>query len=334
MAAQTILVTGGAGYIGSLLVRQLLEKGYDVRVVDILRAGGESIIALLGHSRFSFQNADVRDEEAMIQALHGVWGVVHLAAVVGDPACANEPDLARQVNLEATRCLYALAEQAGVHRFVFSSTCSNYGKMEAEDGYVDESSPLRPVSLYAETKVAAESYLLGQPRDNRCKPTALRFATVYGISPRVRFDLTVNHFTKDLVLGRELVVYGGQFWRPYCHVRDLARSVEVVLAAEAGTVGFEVFNVGDTRENYQKQQICELILREVPEARIRYVHKAEDPRDYRVRFDKIKALLGFEVTRSVQDGIREIKHLLENGFILDPDDTKYYNAVTRHVPAT
>lgn len=333
MTAQTILVTGGAGYIGSLLVRQLLEKGYDVRVVDILRAGGESLIALLDHPRFSFQHADVRDEEAMAQALQDVWGVVHLAAVVGDPACAHEPDLAQHVNLEATKRLYWLAEQGGVHRFVFSSTCSNYGKMEAEDSYVDESSPLRPVSLYAETKVAAESYLLGQPRDNCCKPTALRFATVYGISPRVRFDLTVNHFTKDLVLGRELVVFGGQFWRPYCHVRDLARSVEVVLSAEAEAVGFEVFNVGATRENHQKQQICKLVQREVPDARIRYVHKDEDPRDYRVRFDKIKAHLGFEITRNVPDGIREIKHLLENGFILNPDDPKYYNIVPTHVPA-
>lgn len=304
-----------------------------MRVVDTLRAGGESLIPLLGHPRFSFQHTDVRDEARMLDALQDVWGVVHLAAIVGDPACAEEPELARQVNLEATKRLYLLAEQAGVRRFVFSSTCSNYGKMEAENSYVDESSPLRPVSLYAETKVAAESYLLGRPRANCCKPTALRFATVYGISPRVRFDLTVNHFTKDLVLGRELVIFGGQFWRPYCHVRDLARSVEKVLSAEAESVGFEVFNVGATSENYQKQQICELVQREVPGARVRYVHKEEDPRDYRVRFDKIRARLGFEVTRRVHDGIKEIKHILENGFILNPDDPKYYNIVPTHVPA-
>jgi nucleoside-diphosphate-sugar epimerase len=153
----------------------------------------------------------------------------------------------------------------------------------------------------------------------------LRFATVYGKSPRMRFDLTVNEFTKELALQRELVIFGEQFWRPYCHVVDLARAVVVALEAPASAVGFDVFNVGDTHENYSKQMIADLLRQEIPQARIRYVVKNDDPRDYRVNFDKIRNRLGFQLTRKVIDGIREVKMLVANGLISNPDDAKYYN---------
>jgi nucleoside-diphosphate-sugar epimerase len=324
-----VLVTGGAGYIGSLLVRQLLEKGYLVRVIDNLRFGGESLIEVLEHPRFEFIKADIRDEAAMQRALKDVWAVVHMAAIVGDPACAKEPELTKATNLAASKRLYALCEAAGLERFVFASTCSNYGKMPDPGGFVDETSPLRPVSLYAETKVAFEEFLLGQDPANQCKPTCLRFATVYGVSPRIRFDLTVNEFSKELALGRELVVFGEQFWRPYCHVRDLARSAVAVLEANPNKVAFEVFNVGATSENYQKQSIVELIKKELPEAKVRYVQKNEDPRDYRVRFEKIRECLGFELSRTVPEGIHEIIRLVQQGFILNPDDPKYFNVIAK-----
>jgi nucleoside-diphosphate-sugar epimerase len=198
--------------------------------------------------------------------------------------------------------------------------------MEDPDSFVDETSTLAPVSLYAETKVAVEQYLLDQPRSNRCKPTSLRFSTVYGLSPRPRFDLTVNEFTKELALGRELVVFGEQFWRPYCHVVDLCRSVLAVLDAEVEKVAFDVFNVGDTRENYQKQMIVDEILKQLPESRIRYVAKNEDPRDYRVSFEKIKNRLGFCITKTVPDGIRQIIQVVQDGFIPDPDTKEYRNS--------
>lgn len=329
---KTVLVTGGAGYIGSVLVRQLLEKGYQVRVVDLLRSGGESILALLEHPDFEFIKGDIRDIALMQEHLQGVYAVAHLAAIVGDPACAREPGVARSINLEGSKQLYQLCEDAGVKRFVFASTCSNYGKMEG-DAFLQEDAPLRPVSLYAETKVAVEKHLLGQPASNTCKPTCLRFSTVYGLSPRVRFDLTVNQFTKELVLGRELVVFGEQFWRPYCHVQDLALSVVTIIKAEEETVAFDVFNVGDNTQNYQKQQIVDVILDEVPDARVSYVKKVEDPRDYRVDFTKINERLGFEITRRVPDGIREIKQVLTDGFILDPEDPRYYNIAPAEVNA-
>src|SRR5690606_20270665 len=141
----------------------LLDKGYHVRGVDVLRFGGESLLGVLDHERFEFQKVDVRDSRAMAATMDGVWAVVHLAAIVGDPACRQEPELARETNLEASKTLYELANDAGVRRLVFASTCSNYGKMTDPNAYVDETSELQPVSLYAETKVAVEQYLLGQP---------------------------------------------------------------------------------------------------------------------------------------------------------------------------
>lgn len=323
--SKKILVTGGAGYIGSVLTRQLLEKGYHVRVLDSLMYGGEPIIDMLNYPNFEFVKGDVRNVEDVKKAVAGIDCIAHLAAIVGDPACAQDPELSRSTNLEGSKLLYNEANAAGVQKFVFASTCSNYGKMDDPEAFVTEESKLAPVSLYAETKVATEQYLLAQPKDSNCKPTCLRFSTVYGLSLRPRFDLTVNEFTKELALGRELVVFGEQFWRPYCHVYDLARSVVTVIEADADKVAFDVFNVGDTTENYQKQMIVDEIIKQIPDAKVKYVSKNEDPRDYRVNFSKIKEQLGFELMFTVPKGISQIKEVLDAGFIVNPDDNKYKN---------
>ena len=323
--SKQVLVTGGAGYIGSVLTRQLIEKGYKVRIIDNLMYGGEPIIDLLTHPNFDFVKGDVRNEADVRKALSGVDFIAHLAAIVGDPACAQQPDVAKTTNVEASKLLYTVANEMGVERMVFASTCSNYGKMEDPDKFVTEESQLAPVSLYAETKVAVEQFLLGQSKSNKCKPTCLRFSTVYGLSLRPRFDLTVNEFAKELALERELVIFGEQFWRPYCHVYDLARSVVTVLEAPAEVVAFDVFNVGDTTENYQKKMIVDEVMKELPNSKIKYVSKNEDPRDYRVSFQKIKDKLGFEIMFKVPDGIRQIIKTVNDGFILNPDDSKYKN---------
>lgn len=323
--SKRILVTGGAGYIGSVLTRQLLEKGYNVRVLDSLMYGGEPIIDMFNYPNFEFVKGDVRNRADVERAMENIDCVAHLAAIVGDPACAVDPELSRTVNLEGSKLLYEVANAKGAKKFVFASTCSNYGKMDDPGAFVNEESKLAPVSLYAETKVATEQFLLSQPKDNSCKPTCLRFSTVYGLSLRPRFDLTVNEFTKELALGRELVVFGEQFWRPYCHVYDLARSVVTVIEAPEEKVAFDVFNVGDTRENYQKQMIVDEIKKQIPDAKVTYVSKNEDPRDYRVEFTKIKEKLGFELMFTVPDGVKQIKEVLEAGFILNPDDNKYKN---------
>jgi nucleoside-diphosphate-sugar epimerase len=322
---QKVLVTGGA-YIGSILVRLLLKEGYLVKVLDNLRFGGEAIVELLNDDNFDFQKGDVRNQEDIREALKNVDFVVNLAAIVGDPACKAEPELARETNFVATKQLYQLANDFGVKRFVFASTCSNYGRSKNPEDYMDENSELAPVSLYAETKVDTEKFLLSQPKENTTKPTCLRFATVYGLSPRIRFDLTVNEFTKELALGRELEIFGEQFWRPYCHVQDLARSVVKVLESNEENVAFNVFNVGNTNENYTKKMLAEELAKQIPSAKIKYVKKDEDPRDYCVSFEKINKQLGFETTKTVPEGIAQIKKTVEEKFLQDPDSQKYRNS--------
>ena len=210
-------------------------------------------------------------------------------------------------------------------RFVFASTCSNYGKVPG-DGFVNEESTLSPVSIYAELKVMFERYLLESKTRKDFIPTALRFATVYGLSPRIRFDLTVNEFTREVALGKQLDIYGEQFWRPYCHVEDLARGCILTLESPPEKVRNNVFGVGDTGENYQKAMLAEELLKIDPAAKIRFVSKSEDPRDYRVDFSKIKNELGFEISKRVPDGIREIYRILKDGIISDPYSKSYQNS--------
>jgi nucleoside-diphosphate-sugar epimerase len=320
-----VLVSGGAGYIGSVLVRQLLMKGYFVKVIDKLNFGGEAILDLLNEPNFSFQKGDIRKREDLELALQDMDYAVHLASIVGDPACAKEPEVARTTNEDGSKLFYTVANEKGVGRFVFASTCSNYGRMSEPGGFVDEDSKLAPVSLYAETKVAVENFLLSQSTKNICKPTCLRFSTVYGLSPRPRFDLTVNEFTKELAMNRELVIFGEQFWRPYCHVVDLARSVISVIEAPEEKVAFDVFNVGDTNENYQKKMIVDEIKKQLPDCKIKYVSRNEDPRDYRVKFSKIQERLNFKITKDVPEGIKDIIKSIHEGFYQNPDDSKYKN---------
>lgn len=320
-----VLVTGGAGYIGSVLVKLLLDRGYFVRVLDNLSFGGEAIVELLNHENFDFIKGDIRERKDLETAMKGIDYVAHLASIVGDPACAVNPELTKDINLNGAKLTYQVANEMGIERFVFASTCSNYGKMADANAFVDENSELKPVSLYAETKVEFEQYLLSQPKSNAAKPTCLRFSTVYGLSPRIRFDLTVNEFTKELAMGRELVVFGEQFWRPYCHVIDLSRGVIAAFEADSEIVAFNVYNVGDTSENYQKQMIVDEIVKQIPDAKIKFVKRDEDPRDYRVNFDKIKNELGFAITKRVPEGISQTIKVIRDGFLTDPDDQKYKN---------
>lgn len=319
-----VLVTGGAGYIGSSLTPLLLEAGHDVRVFDRLVHGGESLLGVWTHPKFEFVNGDIRDRGALEKSVTDCDAVVHLAAIVGDPACAREPELARAVNLESSLALIDLSRKAGVERFVFASTCSNYGKMKDPNSFVNEESELSPVSLYAETKVAVEKLLLQSAGDGWC-PTPLRFATVFGVSPRMRFDLTVNEFTMEMITKKHLIVFGEQFWRPYVHVFDAARAIALVLQSSREVVAGRVFNVGSTEQNLQKQQIVELIRPLAPDARIEFVHKNEDPRDYRVCFDRILTELGYKTTRSVVDGIVEVAKLIRAGAISNLADSRYRN---------
>ena len=321
-----ILVTGGAGYVGSTLVPLLLAEGHTVRVLDSLLHGGESLLGVWAHPAFQFTRGDIRDRSEIQQAVSGCDAVVHLAAIVGDPACAREPDVSRAVNLDGSLALLEESRKAGVRRFVFASTCSNYGKMSDPTKYVDEDSELSPVSLYAETKVAVEKALLqSYDKGANWSPTPLRFATVFGVSTRMRFDLTVNEFTMEMLTKKHLVVFGEQFWRPYIHVRDAARGIKLVLESAPSKIAGKVFNVGSTEQNFQKQQLVEMIRPHVPDAVIEYVRKTEDPRDYRVSFARIADQLDFKITRTVAEGIQEVSALVRNDILSDFTEKRFRN---------
>lgn len=319
-----VLVTGGAGYVGAEAVAALLDAGREVRVLDSLLHRQDRIAEMLEGKGADVRVGNVVDPEARQAALQGMEAVVHLAAIVGDPACARDPEVARKTNVEATRALVEDAGAAGVGHFVFASTCSNYGRMSDPEAPVDEDAPLAPVSLYAEQKVEIEKMLLagdpGQP-----PATCLRFATVYGAAPRMRFDLTVNEFTRELWADRDLEVFGEQFWRPYVHVRDAGRAIARVLEAGPDEVGGDVFNVGDSDENYRKLDLVKIISAAIPRGEVNFVHRDEDPRDYKVSFAKVGERLGFELTMRVPDGVREVAAGLDDEAFGDPFDSRHRN---------
>jgi nucleoside-diphosphate-sugar epimerase len=320
-----ILVTGGCGYIGALVVEELLAEGEEVRVLDALIHGQGEIAARQERAGAQSIRADLRDPDARGRALEGVEAVVHLAAIVGDPACAADPELSEQVNVRATRALVSDARKLGAERFIFASTCSNYGRMADPTAPIDEDGELRPVSLYAKQKVGIETLLLASEESDAMLATCLRFATVYGVGPRMRFDLTVNEFTRDLWADRDLEVFGEQFWRPYVHVRDAARAVRGVLQAPASRVAGQVFNVGRSTENYRKLDLVEQIRGQIDRGRVSYVSRADDPRDYKVSFEKIRVELGYETLMTVHSGVAEVLGALDAGSFDDPFDERYRN---------
>jgi nucleoside-diphosphate-sugar epimerase len=318
------LVTGGAGYIGLLVADELLEAGREVTVLDVLLHGQADRAVELRERGVDVIEGDIRDPEARARALQGAESVVHLAAIVGDPACARDPALAQAVNVDASKALAADAARSGVEHFVMASTCSNYGRMADPTVPIDETGVLAPVSLYAEQKVAVEQHLLAlDPAPFAV--TCLRFATVYGVAPRMRFDLTVNEFTRDLWADRRLEVFGEQFWRPYVHVRDAARGVRAVLEAPKERTAGQVFNVGDSRENYRKLDLIEHIRRQTEGGEVAFVHRDDDPRDYKVAFEKIRAQLGYDVTMTVPTGIAEVIAALDAGRFPDAFDGRHRN---------
>jgi nucleoside-diphosphate-sugar epimerase len=319
-----VTVTGGAGYLGALTVEELREAGHEVTVLDVLLHGQEDAGERIEELGARLVRGDVRDPEARRAALEGAETVVHLAAIVGDPACNREPELSQAVNVDASRALVDDARRLGVERLVFASTCSNYGRMADPTVPIDEEGTLAPVSLYAEQKVGIERLLLGGVNGGPAS-TCLRFATVYGSGSRMRFDLTVNEFTRDLWAGRHLEVFGEQFWRPYVHVRDAARAVRRVVEAPRAEVAGQVFNVGHSEENYRKLDLVEVITGKLGRGDVSFVQSDEDPRDYKVSFEKIRDRLGFEPLMRVPDGVDEVIEGLEGRRYGDPFDPRYSN---------
>ena len=302
-----VLIIGGAGYIGSHLVDLLLHKGYRVRVLDRLMYGGDSLKRFHGHGRFEFVEGDAADIGKLTLAMRGAQSVVHLAGLVGDPACAVDDAFTRQTNIVVTRMVREAAQASGARRFIFASSCSVYGFTQKE---VDETSPLNPVSLYAQTKIDSERELLTNLPDDFFV-TVLRFATVFGHSRRPRYDLVANLFTAQAVHDRLITVIGPDQWRPFIHVRDLAKATCMVLEADPLLVQSQIFNVGDERLNMTIGQLAQTVKQVVGnDVNISVREGKDDPRNYAVSFRKISSALGFRASIMMPEGIAEIASAL------------------------
>jgi len=320
---EDILVIGGAGYIGSALLPKLLDEGYNVRLLDLLLYGTEPIEEIVDDDRLEIVQGDLRHSENVVQAMQGMDAVIHLGAIVGDPACALDEKATIEINLAATRMVAAVAKAADIERFIFASTCSVYGAAETDE-LLDEQSVLRPVSLYARSKIASER-VLRQMADATFQPTYLRFGTIYGLSGRTRFDLVVNLLTAKAKTGGNITIYGGSQWRPFVHVEDAARGIHRALEAPIEVVGNEIFNVGSDQQNYTIDQVGRVIHRQVPDSEIVHVGPDSDERDYRISFDKIRNQLSYFPEWTLAEGVQQVVEALESGEVEDYEAPKYSN---------
>ena len=317
-----VLVIGGAGYIGSVLVRMLLKKGYHVKVMDNLLYGDEGIKDLYNTDNFEFFKGSITNISDVVEAMKDVDAVIHLAAIVGDPASKLKPKETLEINYFSAKMLGEVAKFLGISKFIFASTCSVYGFRE---DVCTEESELNPLSLYAETKLMSEKALL-ELRGNGFCPVILRFATAYGLSPRMRFDLVVNLLIAKALIDREITIFGeGKQYRPFVHIKDISRAIIKVLEAPMEKICGEVFNVGSDEQNMSIKELAERIKSKVPEAELKFIKEKEDNRSYKVSFRKIKEKLGFSAKYTIENAIEEIRKAFDEGKIKDFRDKKYSN---------
>ncbi|WP_394739843.1 NAD-dependent epimerase/dehydratase family protein [Natronococcus roseus] len=325
-AVETVLVVGGAGYVGSVLCRRLLEDGFAVRVLDPLMYGNVGIAALEDRDRFALYRGDARSVGDVLEAIEGVDAVVHLGGIVGDPATALEPRKTLEYNLHSTQLLASICKYHGLNRFLFASTCSVYGRTDGT-GRCTEDDALNPVSLYARAKIQSER-VLRELADERFAPTILRMATVYGYSPRMRFDLVGNVLPAKAHEEGVVPVFGGDQYRPNVHVEDVARAYRACLTAPFEDVAGETFNVGSNEQNYRIDELATVVADAFPDASIEYHDDRADERSYRVEFEKLRSRLDFEPTRTIRDHCLELRAAFEADAFGTPTATRYSNCAT------
>ena len=326
-SAKKILIIGGAGYVGSQLVGDLLQKGYQVRIIDNFLFGDQSISELRNHKNFEVVTGDFRNIETLYNSLRDVDTVVHLAGIVGDPACSLNDDLTVEINVTSTNTIAEICKVLGIQRFIFASSCSVYGQMKGKTP-LRETSPLAPASLYAKSKIASENILLAKS-NHAFRPTILRFPTLFGLSPRPRFDLVVNILAAHAKEYGKINIFGASQWRPFAHVRDISKAIMAVIQAPINVVGGEIFNVGSNRQNQQIMDIADMIKTILPETEVLVNETDEsDERNYYVNFDKFNNALNVELNISIEKGIREIIEAIAAKKIDDFSKSSYSNLKT------
>jgi len=324
---KNILLIGGAGYVGTVMTSHFLKKGYKVTVLDNFIYDNQfAVIPFIGDPDYQIILGDMGNDIDLGKASNGITDVVLMAGLVGDPITKKYPNESATINEKGIRNCMNYFSGRGIDKLIFISTCSNYGFIK-ETEQADENFKLNPLSLYAKAKVANEQYLISKKNEFDYTGVVLRFSTAFGLSPRMRFDLSISEFVRDVFFGEELLVYDEHTWRPYCHVRDFARLIEMVLEASKSQVSFETFNAGDEGNNYTKQMIVDEILKLIPDGKVKFGVQGSDPRNYKVSFTKVRSTLGFEPLYSVQTGIRELIDALKIGLYRDSLDnkTKYGN---------
>ena len=307
-----IILVGGAGYIGTVLTKHLLEKEYKVICIDnLIYKQDECIKQFVQNKNFEFVNIDIRKKDVLGKYFFDAHSVVLLAGLVGDPITKKYPEMNDEINIKGILNVVEICKEKNIERLIFTSTCSNYGITD-KDVIANENNELKPLSLYASAKVYIENFLMSLNRNSSLKPTILRFATAFGLSPRMRFDLTVNEFTKEMALGNELVIYDANTWRPYCHTEDFAYLICKVIEADIAKIAFEIFNVGDNENNFTKQMIVDEILKFYPNGKVKYLEKGVDQRNYIVDFSKVNSVLNFKSKYSISKGIDELIFQINN----------------------
>jgi nucleoside-diphosphate-sugar epimerase len=323
-----VLVTGGAGYIGNYVVEEVLKNGHKVRVLDSMLWGDTALDPLQENDNLEVQEGDIRHIEDLSYAMEGCDAVIHMAGIVGDPACGVNEQATQAVNVEATKALVEVCKLHDIQRLVFASTCSVYGASELME--LNEGSYLNPLSLYAESKIDSEEIILHETHDmfsdNEITPTILRLGTIFGWSRRMRFDLVVNILTAKAILEDDIPVYGGEQYRPLVHAHDAACAFAEVLEAPEEKVAHQIFNVGDNELNYQIKNVGRIVEENVDDAEVRFVEHKEDERTYRVSFDKINYILGWEAQHDISDGVQEIKEWMTEENITDYELDSFRNS--------
>ena len=319
-----VLVVGGAGYLGGALTPQLLAAGHEVSVFDNLLFGSAAVTPLESVPGFRLIEGDISNIHQVTEAVEGHEAVILLASLVGEAACDRSPLETVEINYLATLNLMRASAYFGVKRFLFSSTDSCYGAQE--NVLLTEEAPLQPISLHAELKARVEEEFLNLPHPPDFHPTVLRLATLYGLAPRMRFDLVINLLTREAAVGSGAKIFSGEQWRPLVHVHDAARAFAMTLAAAPEKVSGRIFNVGSNEQNIQFKDLASILLQAMPEAKIETVPQPPDLRDYHVSFDKIRETLGFQPQFKPEDGIKEIKEAIKSGRLGDPYDPRYRNA--------